>query len=412
MSAYSIWPYFAVTALLLMLASTLLPGAVDTPPSPEPRVSAFDGLRGFLALAVFFHHGVTYHKYLLDGSWEIPASETFYLQLGKFGVAGFFMITGYLFWSRVINLKGRLDWCQLYIGRLFRIGPLYLIAAALMLVFVFVHVGLHLNVPPFKLAKQIMRWLSLGLLHGYDIDGFGEATLLLGVAWTLQFEWYFYIILPVLAFILTRTSFCFYYCLGALLLSLIYIWNNTSASLFYTGLTYSEPIALFLAGMTFASVPSKGVIIGMPESLTSTIVGALVVFAFATSNFIHSAGEIILLGGAFYLITEGCSFFGLLTSRSARRLGNVSYGIYLFHLLVFASVFSIPLARHIAMGSPIGYWSMIFLCAVLLIVFATTAHVWIERPGIEFGKHLGGVVSGRFRTKICKLDSLPAGSRR
>lgn len=389
MNVYSIWPYFALTAILLVLASSSLLSKADTPPSSHGlRVAAFDGLRGLLSLAVFFHHGATYHEYLADGLWLIPESERFYLLLGKFGVAGFFMITGYLFWSRIISEQGHLDWRQFYIGRVFRIGPLYLVAAAFMLIFVLVHNGIHMEVSPFKLFRQVTRWISLGLLKGYEINGSDEPSLLLGVAWSLQFEWYFYLSLPILALMIRRNNAYFGYCSGALIVTLIYIASTTSASLFYSGLTYAEPVALFLAGMICASSRRKNVIGWISEPVSSFLVCVLVIVAFTGTDVIHSAGEIISLGAAFFLITQGCSVFGLLTSRAARRLGNVSYGIYLFQLLLFAGVFSFGPARGVALWCPFGHWLMMLFCGGLLVVFAAAAHVWIERPGIEFGKYL------------------------
>lgn len=370
----------------MLAASPLLSGA-DIPPNPlGPRISAFDGLRGFLALAVFFHHGVTYHDYISVGLWRIPPSETFYLLVGKFGVAGFFMITGYLFWSRIINPKQKLNWYQLYIGRIFRIGPLYIVSSLIMLLIVLKDSEFKINTSYFSLAKQTIRWFSLGFLKGYDFNGSTEPSILLGVAWTLQFEWYFYISLPILSAILIKRNNINSILFLALIAYLFYISTKTSASLFYGGLTYVEPTALFLVGMICASAPYREIVAKIPQSLTSLIFGILIISAFLASNIIHSAGEIILLGSAFYLITEGCSFYGLLVSRPALRLGNISYGIYLLQNLIFSTVFSIGWARSIALSSPFGHWAITVLCAALLIVTATAAHLWIERPGIELGK--------------------------
>jgi peptidoglycan/LPS O-acetylase OafA/YrhL len=57
-----------------------------------------------------------------------------------------------------------------------------------------------------------------------------------------------------------------------------------------------------------------------------------------TSSHVYAAGPIILLGGAFFLIISGAKLFSLLSSRPARRLGNVSYGIYLLQELIMTLV--------------------------------------------------------------------------
>jgi hypothetical protein len=73
MSFYSIAPFFGCMILLIALASTPMLASADAPPSSLPqRVVTLDGLRGFLAFAVFFHHSSIYHRFLLGGPWELP----------------------------------------------------------------------------------------------------------------------------------------------------------------------------------------------------------------------------------------------------------------------------------------------------------------------------------------------------
>jgi peptidoglycan/LPS O-acetylase OafA/YrhL len=153
--------------------------------------------------------------------------------------------------------------------------------------------------------------------------------------------------------------------------------------------------ALFLLGMTCGSLTRNGVIAKLANPLASAIVGVLVCAVFIAFDSSYTAGVAALLGGAFYLIASGCSFFGFLTNQPARRLGNVSYGIYLLQGLILTLVFSIDRARNLVLASPLGYWSMVLLCAVLLVAVATFAHVGIERTGIELGKRLGRAMKYR-----------------
>ena len=63
---YSIVWYFAgMTVILAVAASPLLRLAGSPPSAAAARASCIDGLRGFLALAVFFHHGAVYHLSLI-----------------------------------------------------------------------------------------------------------------------------------------------------------------------------------------------------------------------------------------------------------------------------------------------------------------------------------------------------------
>lgn len=375
---------------LLAISATPLFRAADVPPNPRgARISTLDGLRGFLALGVFFDHGAVYHEYILSDQWHAP--PRFYSLLGDVGVAMFFMITGYLFWSRLIVSRGRPGWIQLYIGRVFRIGPLYLFAIASMLLIVFMRGGFILNVPPLLLAKSIVRWLSLGFLMPWDVNGYsGTASILAYATWTLQFEWYFYLSLPILAITASSPRLHLPFAAGALVTCLAYAMIHAEDEV----ATLPICMSLFLAGMIGGSLNQNGIGIKVREPFASIIVCLLISTVFVACRSSFNCGAIILLGGAFYLIASGCTIFGLLTSRAARRLGDVSYGIYLLQGLVLTVVFSFSLVQGIALGSPLGHWGIVLLCATLLIVVATLTHVGIERTGIELGKRSGRVLLG------------------
>lgn len=81
--------YFVVSTILLSLASSPFFRAADASWHVQTnRASTIDGLRGFLALAVFFHHATIYHRFLTDGVWAVPPSA-FYTELGQAAVVVF-----------------------------------------------------------------------------------------------------------------------------------------------------------------------------------------------------------------------------------------------------------------------------------------------------------------------------------
>ena len=77
-----------------------------------------------------------YRSFLQNGSWQAPQSHLF-MMLGPLAVCMFFIMTGYLFFGQLLRTQGRPDWYRLYIGRIFRIGPLYALAVVAMLLLVF-----------------------------------------------------------------------------------------------------------------------------------------------------------------------------------------------------------------------------------------------------------------------------------
>ena len=76
----------------------------------------------------------------------------------------------------------------------------------------------------------------------------------------------------------------------------------------------------------------------------------------------------MLLALFFYLVCSGTSIFGLLTTTPARRLGNISYSLYLMQGLVLTLVFAIDPIRSFAMASPLNYWAIGIVCAGVLLV--------------------------------------------
>lgn len=378
---YSVWPALAATALLLAIVSTSLFKAADTPPSSiGVRISSLDGLRGFLAYGVFFGHAAKYHHYLQNGSWGL--TSPFYEMAQTGAVALFFMITGYLFWGKLLAERGRPQWINLFVGRAFRIGPLYFVAVAGMLVAVSLKTIGH--EPVEALAKEIASWALLGLNYTEaDVNGYhGTGSILFGVTWTLHFEWLFYFSLVLLAIParfhrhLALVTIALIACVAHLLLT------------HRAGVKTEMMAELFLLGMLSASLEAQGWLLGGTQITKSALAVAFLCLFGATQALEYAPLPALLLGGLFYAVISGATIFGLLTSRPARRLGDVSFGIYLLQGLVVTAVFSFASARLTALRSPMGHWTLMALCGVILLVVATAAHTYIERPGIKAGKSI------------------------
>ncbi len=202
MSIYAIWPYFGILGLLLLIFSYSPIFKFIDEPMTKQRVSTLDGLRGFLALSVFLHHAVITYSFIQGKPWQLPAASPFYSLLGQTSVAFFFMISGFLFWGKVIREQSRLKWRALYIGRVFRIAPIYLVAVFSMFTIVFIRTGWSIHESFEKVADEIMQWLALGIMGKPDINGYRTPALILaGVTGSLHFEWIFYFSLRITSFL-------------------------------------------------------------------------------------------------------------------------------------------------------------------------------------------------------------------
>jgi peptidoglycan/LPS O-acetylase OafA/YrhL len=105
----------------------------------------------------------------------------------------------------------------------------------------------------------------------------------------------------------------------------------------------------------------------------------------------------------FFLIANGTSLFGILLTRPARRLGNISYGIYLLHPLLMTSALQIGSVRALALSSAWTYWSIVAVIGTVLVLTATALHALVERPGVELGR----LVQKRVRELVGAVRSHP-----
>jgi peptidoglycan/LPS O-acetylase OafA/YrhL len=383
-------------AILLAVAWVLPFNSIDIPPGVRARVSVLDGLRGFLAFGVFFHHGAIYHRYIFDGFWTEPPSATFNL-FGQVGVSIFFMITGYLFWSRMISEGGQPNWLNLFVGRIFRIGPLYLVAVAVMLAVVISSTGLRMREPTFQLFTHVFRWSLLGLVKGADINGYeNPGRVLADVTWTLRYEWWFYLSLPLTAILIRNFKTHLTIVAAGLVASLSYLAFQAEPGRFALA---AACVSLFFQGMCCAALESEGLTLRLPDWITSTLVVTILIIIFSIFQTAYVAPAVLLLGIVFYLIISGTSVFGLLLTRPARRLGDISYGIYLLQGIVLYFVFSIEPVRALALTAPALHWGVILLCALLLLVFAAITHHLVELPGIRFGKVIAATIRRNLSSK-------------
>ncbi len=378
---YAIWPCFAIVAAILCLVATPLFRAADSiPGGNRDRLVSLDGLRGFLALGVVFHHVAIYHRFLLDGVWTLPPSG-FYTMTGQTGVSLFFMITGFLFWSRMIAEGGMPHWRRFFIGRLFRIGPLYLVAASVLMLTVLVRNGWTVQVPPGQFATELARLAALGALPQISFDGDPVATLILaGVTWSLEFEWAFYVFLLPAAVFARHAATHLPLALGLAGIGLM--------RLSIPGAPFSLwaiAAALFGAGMTSASLAAHGSRAVLSDRQRSWIVLALLA-GLTSFDTAFAVLPVLLTACVFHLLAGGCTLFGLLRSRPARRLGDISYGIYLLQGPVLLAGYGT--LHRFALGGPAGHWIAAFGAVVSLVTIATATHVAVEQPGIRLGRRL------------------------
>ncbi|GAA3656026.1 acyltransferase [Nonomuraea antimicrobica] len=168
-------------------------GGLQTPiqthgPPSARRQTWLDALRGVAVLAVLFEH-------LLDPLFpEVRATVSPWFDLGQYGVMVFFLISGYVVPA---SLERRGSVAGFWIGRVFRLYPLFLLAAVLATVFGLVQVYSSL---PAQLGESPV---VSGLAHLTMLQDFVQVVSVINVFWTLSYEMVFYLLVTAI-FVLGR----------------------------------------------------------------------------------------------------------------------------------------------------------------------------------------------------------------
>ncbi|MCY1257981.1 acyltransferase [Pseudomonas jessenii] len=378
-------PLIAMAAYLLAIATAaLLLRSVPRIPRElehcgESRFAGIDGLRGYLAFGVFVHHSIITWIFLQTGVMDFPPSN-FYSQLGQGSVALFFMITGFLFWNRLLTHGRQHDWLAFAVSRLFRLYPLYLPLMLIVFVCVFYLQDWELKDSGTQLIGQTLAWL---IFDRPDVNQYHQTGMLISnVTWTLGYELFFYLALPLAAMVFIyrggwmQTVLCL---IGIYTLYQVVGWEHSLKKHF---------LASFLGGIAAAYWIRRPQCVAWSLSPLAGIIALLALaIAFTAFNRAFNLGALLLLSLFFVIVASGNTLFGALRPRSIRWLGEISYSTYLLHgFVLWVLVQRLPPILHLDVRQAWVFLPLLAVCSCLLIIISSLTYLYIEKPGINAGK--------------------------
>ena len=374
---------FAAVGIVCYLVAFLTSQAVVTWIVPEKvreglgsssRNIPIDGIRGYLAFGVYVHHCLLTWITMRDGRF-VSLPRNFEFELGATSVAIFFMITAYLFWGRA-QAKGGIEVKGFFISRLFRIYPLYLFALASICAGVVYKGHWAMHESPLRVVEEIGKWLCF---RTPDINSY-PAIQINAVTWTLLYEAWFYLSLPLLVGLFFRRYRVLNSILALAIVALLFKYNRLQINI----------AATFLGGVAavYWGTSQKR------RALAQTPVAAFVALiclgcaAFLMYRPFNPVG-IVLLAVFFIVLSSGNTFFGFLRMRAGLWLGEISYSIYLLHAIVLWVIMENILPR-LSVYHLTTAWFVISAIGItpILILFSSATYLLIERPLINIGHQL------------------------
>jgi peptidoglycan/LPS O-acetylase OafA/YrhL len=360
---------YLIALLLIVALERFLPLNGNAP----GRYQHLDGVRGIAALTVVAAH-VNQHLLSFLSVTTLPEHGN---RAAIVAVQMFFALTAFLFTDRA--LRHTLEIEAFYIGRVRRIVPLYLCACMVSIPLALFY-SPHGIVNPSQFLVEVVDIFAFGFLGAptLTLQGF-NALAVIGVAWTLNFEWKFYLLLPVLMTIRRVSRIAAI--LGGLSVAALAIRD------FYT---IHEVIWPFFSAGILAAVAKRYVPSVSPRLKPPiTILGfALLVFSIWLPGYFSFSHLVIST------LLFACILYGeprILTVRPLRNLGLISYSIYLLQYLVLLPVVNESWQRNIRSFRPEWKFVIAFLVVTILIPLSCITYRFIELRWMSSGPSREGV---------------------
>lgn len=354
-------------------------------PPLQGRFASIDGLRGYLAFFVFLHHACIWYFFSHGSPWLAPPSHL-YNHFGQSAVALFFMITAFLFWSKLLDAKqGGLDWLRLYQSRLLRLLPLYWTVLLALLLVVAWRTDFAWQMPWQSQLLPLLSWLGFTAGGMPDLNGVANTSqMLAGVTWSLPYEWLFYLLLPLAGWRMQIAVPRWAKLLGLAALIWWLTWRPDRLSMLF-----------FLGGIAAAYAVRRPAFCQWAQGRQASlmVLGLLGLTVWCFPGLHDLPGKwlkyvpLLCLSTAFVLIAAGNSLFGLLHLQVSRMLGEVSYSIYLWHGLLLYLLFQHLLpAAQLARWSPLQFWSAVLVLVPLLVGWCYVSFRLLESPPMSWLK--------------------------
>lgn len=361
-------PLWAVIAFVLAYYSCFFLTSFSARNMNEDnRLKSIDGLRGYLALAVFIHHASIWFFYIKNGAWRPPASS-FYNQLGQVGVIIFFMITGFLFVLKLLN-SNVINWLDFYRARVLRLFPVYVFSISLMVLIVSIETDLILIDPRFMLVENLLKWYFFTIYGNPDLNGVvGTRYIVAGVPWSLPFEWMFYFCLPIInSLIVGKVSKwgVFFSLIG------VYLVAKINPEAFYW--------VAFICGALAACIYKMHINLKSNFLAYSSValMGCVLIFFDGSYN----TKAILFMAPFFTMVAAGGVLSNIFTKAPSVLLGEISYDLYLLHGIVLYVVLKYIVGfDRIKLMTEIQYWVLILFIMPFLLLACIYVNRWIERP--------------------------------
>ena len=341
-------------------------------PPQQAKLSSIQALRGIAAILVAYAHSIDLQE---NYSHSLQQSFFHWEDFGAFGVDLFFIISGFIICYSADKYTGIPAGGRFLVHRFRRINPTYYAATLPLLLLRVYHWKIQHEPSAFIPCSELIKTLTLLPFgdHKYWVN------TLLPIAWTLSFEWLFYLIFFVTIVTRVKQKQILLWIITATLVITGYIhgpWKDFRLS-FLTNPIFLEFILGSILYQCYRKIPlARGYAwlllgTGIAFCLGEIIIGyGDISDKNKTINGSLSAERVLLWGipaacivaGSLFLEKKGVPAF-VRPKRWILLLGNASYSIYLTQELTYLALKRLYAAT--------GFFLPADLAVVLQLLLAT-----------------------------------------
>ncbi|MBL8396813.1 MAG: acyltransferase [Candidatus Accumulibacter sp.] len=338
------------------------------------NVRPMEGLRGFAVFLVFIVHFVTLMTPWLEKNSHFSAFTQALHSIGNTGVDVFFVLSGYLIYSSLISRHQ--PFLRFMSRRVERLYPAFTVVFVIYLLLSYFF-PVESKIPA-KFSEAFIYLMQNFLL----LPGLFPIEPMITVAWSLSYEMFYYLMLPVVIGLLglrERTP---------LWRSIFFLTVALATALYCAVNGGPVRLIMFIAGilvyeaMNIPGIPSPHRFFG----LLGLAVGLLCMLL-PLSGSAGATTKVGVLFMAYFTVCLSCfrhPSSGLARSLSwtpLRWLGNMSYSYYLLHGLALKAGFMVLKAvLPVTSYGPGLFWGLMPLMFAVTLLPTTLLFLLVERP--------------------------------
>jgi peptidoglycan/LPS O-acetylase OafA/YrhL len=364
-----------------------------------------DGLRFFSFFVVFLAHSFATKNEAIQASGWYKILKVRLFSDGDLGVSFFFVLSGFLITYLLLAEKektGRIDIRSFYVRRVLRIWPLYFIVGIFGF-FLFPIFKTFFGGVPDETANPL---LCFTFLNNFDRMAHIPDSSVLSVLWSVAIEEQFYVIWPVLFYIVPRKYYV--HLIGSIILFSnlfrLIAYNRTNIDIHTFGVITDMGVGGAAALLCYSNKPFLDRIrnLSLPVIALPYVV-TIGFICFRHEIFATEAMSILkrlLMGLTFALIIleqnyAKRSFFKMGNQKLPTALGKYTYGLYCLHqigLLVAATLFG----KLALLDTPTGLFFLAFPFSLLFTIgISWVSYHYFEKHFLKLKERFAHVRSGR-----------------